>query len=63
MKELALYLISAFGFLFLLGYSIHMMVDGFIAEKTELIIILAAEAIGIAVLAVLARNIRRARRD
>jgi len=63
MKELALYLLSALGFLFLLGYSIHMMLDGFVTDTTELIIILISEIIGIIVLAILARNIYRARRD
>ncbi len=62
MKEIALYLISAFGFLFLLGYSIHMMVDGFVTDEEKLIIILIAEIIGIFVLAILARNIYRAKR-
>ncbi len=62
MKEIALYLISAFGFLFLLGYSIHMMVDGFVTDEAKLIIILIAEIIGIFVLAILARNIYRAKR-
>ena len=62
MKEIALYLISALGFLFLLGYSIHMMLDGFVSDRIELIIILIAESVGVIVLAILARNIYLARR-
>ncbi len=63
MKETFLYLIAALGFLFLLGYSIHMLVNGLVSERTEWILILLAEAGGVATLVIMARNIIRARRS
>ncbi len=62
MKETFLYLIAALGFLFLLGYSIHMLVNGLVSERTEWTLIFIAEAGGVIALAIMARNIIRARR-
>jgi len=45
MRELAIYSISGMASLFILGYSVHILLGGMVSEQTEMI------AIGVVVLA------------
>ncbi len=63
MREIILYGVSAAAWLFILGYSVHIFVGGLVAPETERWLIAGAELIGFGVLAVLAKNIIRQRRQ
>ena len=62
MKEALIYLTVAFAGLFILGYSIHMLIGGMVSEATEWSIIAGAVAVGAATMAVMAWDIVRRRR-
>ncbi len=62
MREIILYGVSAVAWLVILGYSIHIFVGGLVSPATERWMIAAAELIGLAILAALARNIIQQRR-
>lgn len=62
MKEAALYAVAALGSLFLLGYSIHMLVGGLVSEQTEFWLITGACAIGAVVIGYMAYDVIRKRR-
>lgn len=60
-KEIVVYAIGAIGSLFLLGYSIHMMVGGVVSERTELAIIIGACIAGAAVIAFMVYDVVKRR--
>jgi len=62
MKEVAILTLVAFSAVFLLGYSIHMLIGGLVAERTESWIIGIACAIGVAIISFMAWDILRQRR-
>ena len=62
MKELVLLALGAAGSLFLLGYSVHMLVGGLVAPTTERWIIAAAVAVGALVVGLMGVDIVRRRR-
>lgn len=62
MKEIVLALIVAASSLFILGYSIHMLIGGLVSPETERLIIGVACTIGLAVIVAMAVDIVRRRR-
>ena len=61
MKELIFYLIIAATALFILGYSVHMLVGGLVAPETERWLVTAACLIGVSVLGLMAWDVARRR--
>ena len=61
MKELIVYGISGLASLFILGYSIHIMVGGVIDGQTEVIAIIIGELVAIGAMGWMVRDIRRQR--
>jgi hypothetical protein len=62
MKEAILLIIAAVSSIFILGYSIHMLIGGLVSAATEQWIIIAACLLGTAVLAFMGWDIIRQRR-
>ena len=62
-NEIIVYLIAAIASLAILGYSIHMFVGGIVQPETERLIIIGAVAAGVVCIALLARDVIRARRN
>lgn len=62
MREIIIYSVAALGSLFVLGYSVHMLVGGLVSAETEFWIITAACIIGAVVIAVMAWDVVRRRR-
>ena len=62
MKEFILLLLVACSSVFLLGYSIHMLIGGLVSDAAETWVIGITCALGIAVLTVMGWNIIRQRR-
>lgn len=63
MKVLLVYGISGLASLFILGYSVHIMVGGLVAAQTETIMIIVAELIAIAVMGWMVWDVRRRRKQ
>ncbi len=59
MRRLATFALGGLGFLFILGYSIHMFVGGLVSRTTETVAIAVAEVIGAVVLGVILWDLRR----
>jgi threonine/homoserine/homoserine lactone efflux protein len=62
MKEIIILTSVAASSIFILGYSIHMLIGGLVSESTEQLIIIVACLIGVAVLAFMGWDIVRQRR-
>ena len=62
MKEVAILLTVAASSVFILGYSIHMLIGDLVSQNTEKWIIGIACAIGVAVIAVMGWDIMKQRR-
>lgn len=62
MRKWALYAISGLAFLFILGYSIHMLIGGIVSPTTEKIAIAIAEVIGLVTLGVMLWDLVRSGR-
>ncbi len=61
MRKLATLAFGGLGFLFVLGYSIHMLIGGIVSPTTETVAIVIAEVIGIIVLGVIFWELWRSR--
>ena len=57
MKEILIYLSVAFSGLFILGYSVHMLIGGFFSRETEVTIIAVTCVIGAGVIAYMAWDV------
>ena len=62
MKELILYLIAAISSVFIIGYSIHMLVGGIVSTETEKLLIAIFCAVGVIVIVFMCRDVIRRRR-
>jgi len=62
MKEIAILLTIAASSIFILGYSIHMLIGGLVDPETEKWIIAAVCAIGVAIVLFMAWDIMKQRR-
>ena len=62
MKEAIILILVAFSAVFLLGYSIHMLIGGLVSQETETWIIAIACVAGIAIISFMAWDILRQRR-
>jgi hypothetical protein len=62
MKEVIILVLVAFSSIFILGYSLHMLIGGLVAEETETWIITAACGIGAVVVCFMAWDIMKQRR-
>ncbi len=62
MKEIVILLAVAASSIFILGYSIHMLIGGLVDPETEKWIIVAACAIGVAIVLFMAWDIMKQRR-
>jgi hypothetical protein len=63
MKEIIFYAIVAVSALFILGFSIHMLIGGIVSPQTERSIIIGACLIGVAVIGAMATDVIRRRRS
>lgn len=63
MKEIIFYSIVAVSALFILGFSIHMLIGGLVSPQTERWIISGACLVGVAVIAAMATDVVRRRRS
>lgn len=63
MKEIFFYSIVALSALFILGFSIHMLIGGLVSPQTERWIITGACLAGVAVIAAMATDVVRRRRS
>ncbi|HEY5601895.1 MAG TPA: hypothetical protein VIM41_02180 [Gammaproteobacteria bacterium] len=62
MKELIIFVVVALSSLFILGYSIHMLIGGLVSPQTEKISIITAVVIGAVLIVFLGLDILRQRR-
>jgi Mn2+/Fe2+ NRAMP family transporter len=62
MKEVVILILVAFSSIFILGYSLHMLIGGLVNEKMETWIITAACGIGVVVVCFMAWDIMKQRR-
>ena len=62
MKEVAILSLVALSAIFLLGYSIHMLIGGLVTESTESWVIGIACTTGVAIISFMAWDILRQRR-
>lgn len=62
MKESIILILVAFSSIFILGYSIHMLIGGMVSESTETWIITGACLVGAVVVAFMGWDIIRQRR-
>ncbi len=62
MKEIIIYSIVAFSALFIMGYSVHMLVGGLVAAATERMLIIGVCALGIAVMSAMTWDVLKRRR-
>jgi threonine/homoserine/homoserine lactone efflux protein len=62
MKEIIFYAVIGISALFILGFSIHMLIGGLVSPQTEWRLIIAACLIGAAVMAWMAWDVIRRRR-
>ncbi len=62
LKEIVILIIVSFSSLFILGYSIHMLIGGLVSEATERWAIIAGCSIGTVVIAFIIIDIIRQRR-
>ncbi len=63
MKEVVLLLITAISSVFILGYSIHMLIGGLVDETTETWVIAVACLLGIGVIGFMGLDIIKQRRQ
>jgi hypothetical protein len=63
MKEIVFYTIVALSSLFILGFSIHMLIGGLVSPQTERWIITGACLVGAGVIAAMAADVIRRRRS
>ncbi|MBI5451067.1 MAG: hypothetical protein HY940_06885 [Gammaproteobacteria bacterium] len=63
MKETLLYSIAAITALFILGYSVHMIAGGLVSPATERLLITLTCLVGAAVIALMAWDVIRRRRN
>lgn len=63
MKETLILIIIAGSSIFILGYSIHMLIGGLVEANTERMIIIGACSIGAVIIAFMGWDIIRARRQ
>ncbi len=61
-KEVLLYLVAALGALYVLGYSVHMLVGGLVAPRTERLLIAGVVGAGVVAVALMAWDVARRRR-
>lgn len=61
MKEVIFYGVVGVSALFILGYSIHMLIGGLVAPETERRIIIAACLAGVGVMAYMVWDVRKRR--
>jgi len=61
MKEIIIYGISGCASLFILGYSVHIMVGALVSERTELIAIVLVVLTGMAAMGWMVRDVIRQR--
>ncbi len=61
-KEIILYTLVGLTSLFILGYSVHMLVGGMVSPATERLIIIIACLIGVAAIAFMAWDVARLRK-
>ncbi len=62
MKEIAILLTVAASSLFILGYSVHMLINGLVSAETEKWIIIGACSVGAAIITFMAWDIINQRR-
>lgn len=62
MKEVLVYAIAGIAGIFILGYSIHMMIGGLVSSQTEQLVIAGACIAGVAVLGFMAWDVSQRRR-
>jgi len=62
MKEIALLLTVAASAIFILGYSVHMLINGLVSPETEKWIIIGACSVGVAIISLMGWDIIRQRR-
>lgn len=63
MKELVIYAIAAVAVITIFGYSIHMFIGGLVAPETETLIVTAGCIVAAGVIAILAWDVIKKRRD
>jgi len=63
MKEIIIYSIAGVASLAVLGYSIHMFVGGLVSPQLERILIICGISIGTIVIALMARDVLRRRKN
>jgi membrane associated rhomboid family serine protease len=63
MKEIIIYAIAAIASLAILAYSIHMFVGGLVSPELERWLMIGGTLIGAAVIAFMARDVMRRRRE
>lgn len=63
MKEIVFYSIVALSALFILGFSIHMLIGGLVSPQTERWIITGACLVGVAVIGAMVVDVVRRRRS
>ena len=61
-KEIILYTLVGLTSLFILGYSVHMLIGGLVSPATERLIIIIACLIGVAAIALMAWDVGRLRK-
>jgi len=62
MREIIILIIVAVSSLFILGYSVHMLIGGLVSPQTEKISIIVACSIGVVILLLLGLDIIKQRR-
>lgn len=61
MREIIIYTLVAFSGLFILGYSVHMLINGLVSPETETMIIVGVCLVGLSVLGFMAWDVIRQR--
>lgn len=61
MREIIIYTLVAFSGLFILGYSVHMLISGLVSPETETTIIAAVCLVGAGVIGYMAWDVIRQR--
>jgi len=63
MKELLVYTVSGVGSLFILGYTVHIMIGGMVGEQTEIVAIIVAVLIGVGAIGWMVRDVIHHRQE
>lgn len=61
MKEILTYVLVAFSGLFIMGYSVHMLIGGVVSAETETTIIIAVCLLGLGIIGFMAWDIIKQR--